>query len=95
VSVVEEGNERIDIGSASSTTADNLVVDNRYRILRIVQASIWADDQRKWQLTLLQQRVVGRDGVECTTKVLARFVCEFGGCSGGVRREVDWWWGVV
>lgn len=64
MSMVEEGDEWIDIRPTASATADDLIMDHRHRILRVVQASIWADDQSKWKFALFQQGVVGGNSVQ-------------------------------
>jgi len=54
MSMVQKGDEGVDVGAASATTADDLVVDYWHWILRIVQTGIWAYDKSKGQFALFE-----------------------------------------
>lgn len=95
MSMVQKGDEGVDIGAAPATTADDLVVDYWHRVLGIVQASIRAYNESKGQFAFLEEGVVRRYGIEGTSQIFARFVCEFRGCGGGVGWQVDRWRRVV
>ena len=82
VSTIQEANEGVDVGSASSASGDDLVWYDMYRVFDIMERCVWLDYETEWQSRLLQKRVCGGHGIERGSNILWRAVCIRRGCDG-------------
>jgi hypothetical protein len=64
MSLVQEGDIWVNVGSTTSATRDDLVLHNRHGILIIMKRAVGLDNKRKRQLGLLEERVGCGNGVE-------------------------------
>jgi hypothetical protein len=64
MSLIQEGDIRVDVRSATSATRDDLVLHNRNGILIIVERAVGLDDERKRQLGLLEEGMCCGNSVE-------------------------------
>jgi hypothetical protein len=54
--VIQEAGKRVDVSTASPTPGNDTVVLDRNVVFGIMQRSVRLNDQREWQLALLQER---------------------------------------
>jgi len=87
--MVQEGDEGVDVGSASSAARDNLVLNNGDWVVQIVEGGVWLNNEREGKLALLEQAVGCRHGVQRRSNILGRTVGIWGRSDAGIGRQND------
>jgi hypothetical protein len=69
VALVQKGNIRVDVRPAASASGNDLVLDDRYGVLIVVERTVGLDHKRKGQLGFLEERIGGGNSVEGRSEI--------------------------
>ena len=74
MTVVEEGDKWIDVGTASSATRNDLIWNNRDWVLNIMQGCVRLNDEREGEFGLLEERVSRGHSIQGRSNIFRRAV---------------------